>query len=713
MELKRARYRNWCQFRDLTIDFSPGLNLIIGPNGCGKSNSLKGVYAAITGETGRNEGKQGDNINQKAAADEPSFVELDFHHNGSVVSAMQSLRGDSSKSKRSVTINGVTTTGDKATRAEIYRILDIDEDLLSDYVMINQWELFSIFHLTPAKRAVAIQKLFRLDRAELIYSKLGDRISALPAAPLVEAVSEEVEKEIESKIVEAQLELDVASIVTDQDIESLRTRLSNAVTAHAGRADVRQIQEQIDQCTNQLASLLTHSEDIRPKLDTIISDRDHHKSSMDMMTDLERQWELYEANVRSSQQIAKQREAIQAEIDALRAPEWPSDGTVSYVTPADRPGVEKNLDRLRMEVMQAEKTLKEFDASKGLVECPTCSTPVSHLLPHLETCRIKIESLSPMIEQVSRSLKLSTTYDEQYRQYSSIRSSKTSYLERLVVVPVNDVQPPMPRPAATAMSTARETLAGIESRYQSLRAQYDTISKSLSELRGRSSQLGEQMVKANIRASLSSEDHNSLSADVDAAISAKSRRDLTLKRLEELKVQLSGIRTQRANAMAAAERYRTIEDRRQALTSLRSRFHPQAVPRVLAADMLRTVVGVANHYCREFGSPFQLSATEDGGFTVNFPDGRVVRPQRLSGGEGVVLALAFRLAINSTHASHLGLLCLDEPTVGLDSSNLTGLTRAFDRLRELASATNLQIVVVSHEKEIASKFDNVIELRPC
>jgi ABC-type nitrate/sulfonate/bicarbonate transport system ATPase subunit len=84
-------------------------------------------------------------------------------------------------------------------------------------------------------------------------------------------------------------------------------------------------------------------------------------------------------------------------------------------------------------------------------------------------------------------------------------------------------------------------------------------------------------------------------------------------------------------------------------------------------------------------------------FVADFGDGRQHPALRLSGGQKVVLALAFRVAVLGQLAAGVGLLCLDEPTAGLSRQSLTCVEVALDRLRALSSSTGLQVILVTHE----------------
>ncbi len=76
----------------------------------------------------------------------------------------------------------------------------------------------------------------------------------------------------------------------------------------------------------------------------------------------------------------------------------------------------------------------------------------------------------------------------------------------------------------------------------------------------------------------------------------------------------------------------------------------------------------------------------------------------------MTLALAFRIAVNSTFAESIGCLLLDEPTAYLDEQHIRALAPVLDKLRLLASSRGLQCIIVTHERELAPLFDAVIQL---
>ena len=47
----KLKLRNVGRIEEADIEFSPGLNVVVGPNGRGKSTLVGSIYAAFTGDT--------------------------------------------------------------------------------------------------------------------------------------------------------------------------------------------------------------------------------------------------------------------------------------------------------------------------------------------------------------------------------------------------------------------------------------------------------------------------------------------------------------------------------------------------------------------------------------------------------------------------------------------------------------------------------------
>ena len=110
-----------------------------------------------------------------------------------------------------------------------------------------------------------------------------------------------------------------------------------------------------------------------------------------------------------------------------------------------------------------------------------------------------------------------------------------------------------------------------------------------------------------------------------------------------------------------------------------------------------------------FQSPFGCEITNR--MEVNCKFGDYVKPaERLSGGQKIILAMAFRFAVNDMFAAKLGVLILDEPTAWLDDDNIDRIVDVLKIAGAHAKASNMQLLVITHEKELENIFDQTIKL---
>ena len=164
MRLDKLRLRNFCQHQELDWTFLDGITAITGPNGGGKSNAIKGAYAALTGDFKRNEGVLSENINKICSDKDESFVELTFSTTGGKAVIKRNLRPN----KRSLIINSMPPlTGDREVTTAIEGLVGVSSNILSDYIFVDQWQMFSIFTLPKSDRLSALQSLYGLDKEEL------------------------------------------------------------------------------------------------------------------------------------------------------------------------------------------------------------------------------------------------------------------------------------------------------------------------------------------------------------------------------------------------------------------------------------------------------------------------------------------------------------------------------------------------------------------
>jgi DNA repair exonuclease SbcCD ATPase subunit len=157
----------------------------------------------------------------------------------------------------------------------------------------------------------------------------------------------------------------------------------------------------------------------------------------------------------------------------------------------------------------------------------------------------------------------------------------------------------------------------------------------------------------------------------------------------------------------------TSETGRQWLDDLdrwRTFLHRSNYPKVITDDRMDQIADETNNQLKVFGSPFKVEANGELGFLATKPNGVVEEGNLLSKGERSVLAVSVRLAANSLFASDIGMICLDEPTEGLDEDNLGYFADAVKKLQTVTKKRGQQVIIITHDKRLSRVIDASIDL---
>ena len=80
-------------------------------------------------------------------------------------------------------------TSDKEVSVAVQGLIGVNFDILSNYIFIDQWQMFSVFNMPKSDRLSAFQSLYGLDKAEICYDELTKQSSKI----ILSAPSETVE----------------------------------------------------------------------------------------------------------------------------------------------------------------------------------------------------------------------------------------------------------------------------------------------------------------------------------------------------------------------------------------------------------------------------------------------------------------------------------------------------------------------------------------
>jgi DNA repair exonuclease SbcCD ATPase subunit len=706
MRLHRARFKNWCQFKDLTIEFSEGLNAIRGPNGSGKTNCLNGIVFALTGDFSRNPGVKADNIYQLASDKEKSWVEVELSHAGVHATLIRNLR----PSGQSLKIKGEEkpwTRADEITN-QLISILGVNEKLLHDYIFVNQWQIFDFISQKDSVRAKAFGELFNAEKAEIIYRTLGEYKIDVPT-PSIDGDRVRIRlarDKAEAERIARQLLHEYGDVLDGWTRESDPSY--NTVMAYAKfkrlkqqqedlDAKLVQVSEAIDKITADIAGKEQELAAVKELVAATKAQADQAKSELSV-------WQVFEMTDKAKNVIESQIAELKAEKYKLKLPHQPED----YIPPSELTAKEQEAAEYRNKIQVANELLETFN-KEGICKCPTCGTPIDELEPRLkevrETCNVYKSSLLRLTESINRSKIWKEAWDKTVARINAIEvliNDKYSNLKQLAEIP---------KPTGDKAS-----LEQLVKDFQAVEREVGIKERDLRMMQNELSRLQGQAITYRAQIEQIGLDMNDISVTEAEAIAAERHLQETGKRVSEkmsLCLQLKMLERSIKDDEAALLRFQ--EDERNAgklrqlskhLEEVREIF--KQLPSVAVQVCLESMWKEIDEVLEQFDAPFRIHSINNLKFVLKKHSGVVVPAERLSGGEKAVFALAFRIVVNARFAGQLGLLCLDEPTAGLDEDNLGCLEIALGRLRELSNSRGLQVILITHESGIDGLFDKVI-----
>lgn len=169
MQLQRLVLENYNCHEYLEVDFTPGLNGIVGSNGSGKSSILDALRFAVTGDS-IGEGVKKNNVRWGAHT---AKVTLKFQH-GNDQYVIERVLGK----KNGQTLRAPDLTMTKTDEIDVYlsNLFGTTLDSLSSNVFVPQGGIDSILFSTNTNRLKEFQATVGLNRISASESVLGDEI---------------------------------------------------------------------------------------------------------------------------------------------------------------------------------------------------------------------------------------------------------------------------------------------------------------------------------------------------------------------------------------------------------------------------------------------------------------------------------------------------------------------------------------------------------
>lgn len=709
MLIKEMHFLNYCQHRDLTVKFKPGLNAIVGPIGSGKSNILKGIRFVFTGASG-NAGKKDADITYSMASNPSrgsvSSVTLVGQHKEDSFSLCRYL----SSSKRILQWgNEPAVTADKEVTEFLRERLGVDPLLFDEFVIVNQGKLAAILNLDPADRLIAMQKLSGMSKFSKVHTWLGQYVTQLPAVEVLD--SEEVIADSIKKI-RVQLESTQQAVVeiTQEDVDiynNAKKLLSDHAQLTKFNADLHQAIVARDNNTRTL-------EAAKAEVAIVSATMAAHE-------------QRYAALNQKMQLITQMQMKVTAKKNWQATKQYIAQLEANLSLPAVPPGVypQENLKsppeveaaKQELAVLEHLKQLSsKLVANTGKQVCPTCMQEVSSTifndLSKIETLRAYIQGEASKLTQ---SISFWQMYEASKVTVNNNQKLLGQYREMLATYPA-DIET-YPDVSSEVLNTEEEFF--VKSFQQSTALQNNSLKAKTAQVTTCEA-MAESLQKKVIDLQSQVQSASFTQAEVQAASTkviqyenAVTNNNKYLGSIAVLEKQLESENARMADFKVKMEKVLKSRKFRADIISARDVFHQDNLPAHLSKESLKAIAIRMNEVLEGFSANYRVTPKDDGAFSATFFDNSfkgIQSDERLSGGESAQFGLALQVASQSIWAQELGFFGMDEPTYGFGPDDMKCVGIALEYLKKLSVEQGIQVIIITHEKSLLPLFDNVISL---
>lgn len=707
MQINSIRLRNIGPHREFSVELGRGLIGVIGSNGAGKSTLINSVYAALTNDFSRFSSVKSDII-RNGSGTEQSFIQLEGVHRGQDFCLTRYLRPNKNEFRIGTRKYTKASDVNDAVTAE----LNITKDVIDKYVFVDQWQMFGFLDETAAERAKTFQFLCGTEIASRIHKVCTDYVMRQQGIEIIDnsVELEEIISEAETRMAENKKAGKEAEsvILSEEAANEFRKVIGAYEAARLARDTQATVQVNLRKCRLEL------------------------KTIRDACVEKERQLQRRETWLKNNEERVVEAKAVQRTA-AVRARML----KILQESTAVLEETEKNLAGLQKLVPASNYILpghritglsseRECNRLRSLVEsaaaaeidgavCEHCQQPISET--HREKIRKAQEANLSRLNALQAALDYSVQFDAE-RENQSLRRVNW---ETAVVRETDKI------------TTAKQSLAELSSseafspeEAQTLVAKFFEISGSRLAMKGEVERLRERVDAAKQRVSRLQEQLKTCQETIEAGPS-----DETLKQAVDLlevskrgfirrAESLGAFREAKNSKARATETLRQLKLRLAEKSKIRNLletisavgevFHWNQLPKAVSQANLELLVGDINANLSLFNDPFVVEADSDLTFKVFMPGQQPVKARQLSGGQKVILAIAFRAALDRVFGHDVGMMFLDEPTAGLDADNVNFFHEALQQLAQKVGQER-QLVVVTHVNELSSVFAQLVEVK--
>jgi DNA repair exonuclease SbcCD ATPase subunit len=701
MRIEGVEIKNGCQHRSFKSELGPGVIVVEGPNGSGKSNLIKLIVRGITG-LAMNYGKKEDDLTFNETQ---GFVTVDFSVAGQKGTIMRNLKNASCK----MTFGGREFKTVKEIDEAIFGILGISAKVMAEIIMAQQGKIESVLFQPPAERARSMQELFGTLQAEKLRDILAEDLADTPIASRADTIrqlEDGLRVNIKGPLAQASSDLqEVRKVQLTPELKTYNEEIvRNYETQQANQTALATAVKDETECKTQI-----EKHDARM---TVLTKS--YNDNLAVINDLRPLAQELREKIASADKNKMIKGLRDAAISNLQ------ECTAKLALPEPKcEASQTNLDKARtlLNTLSSEiHTIRTMVQSVGgKTVCPTCQQPVSTELLAQKTSRLNelMPQAAGLSNAVNQSESMIKVWTQQYAQWqANINNARTMHAklqEQIASLPEVTI------PSDQDLALDKQTVGDFDA----LERSQERTQADLNNMQGFRATIVDGLTKATERRKAVEQCKASV-GDPELYRTAKELLEKHGKailveatltgRIVTLEDQLKTAEAQIATLKVEEAKLEKVKEWRELVEKARQFLHRDQLPNLVAQSYIRALNGRLAKYLDMFEVPYTCKIGPEMDVVCAFSGGRKLPAERLSGGEKVMLGIAFRFAIYDLFAGNLGLLILDEPTVFLDDDRIDCVYDLLEKVKSYSKSAGLQLIVITHEKRLAAVADRVISL---
>lgn len=689
MYLTNLHLHNFRSHLDLEIEFTKGVNAVVGVNGAGKSSIIEAVIFLLFGE-GFNT-KQAMLNTDSLSGYVSGTLMLD---DGKTVEIYRVIED----SKVKMTYDGKTYVKAGEVKQLWQQLFQLDSHIFKHVNVAKQGEIPLLFSGTESVRREAFQKIFSVPNTTPLRNMIWNEylkkappeyvtLSGLEEEQLVARV-DECEKTI-AKTNSTISNIALFDMLPEVEITQLYQAKAAAQTAITNRENSTRLKALLLQNETSRETRVQTRTDVRTALAGYPPEQELRDLDAQLTAD-ENRFKQNAAAKTKRDILAKSILSVE-EIDNLKL------RLAAHKQTCDNATIK--VAEATARINEADVKLQKLSVFSGKAECPTCGGDVKNLAllqAEIQSDKAKAQEyktdMSPQLEtarqfvaQHEATLAKANTDQALYDQANTQVDDTVSYDEATH------------KEIKAAIKTVKEhndSLVVLDREIAKMDADIEKIKTQLDGFG-----VFDSSKYATPEAQIAAVDEK-LSAHIQAqADTAKLKLEIQKLQLEQ-EGTLRRIEQSEANKQLNAKRTMYVES----LQEIYDVLHPSQ----FAANLIQTYASVLEsklaHYLKHFGFPYTVKVTDEFNFEVSNDQGHKLPD--VSGGQSMMLGLSIRLALHQLFGQSFQLLAIDEPSQGLDAANQIKLWELIDSLR--TSKIVEQIIIIDHKDELRQVVDHTI-----